>query len=277
MADLDPNKQPSRQEVPFRVSLAGILDAYSRILYKTPLKLYQGAARKSDDITKGMMTGRAAAVTMPAGIVIRNGARVAHDASDKGGYHVAAQAAGIAGAAAGWWLAGTAAFGLLSSTLAMTGTIGSIGAAIAAAVVTAPVVVPAFTVATLGGATLLGAAAGAVSTLGAAMNLKVAFLRSVDAWRGVQYDADTLKSMKDALDKDSLSAREEEKQFQKLRHGVAYLSEDRQKQIFEDLKSRFEKSAAPVRSGNRARVLDIELDDTVPAAQKPVPPQDPAP
>jgi hypothetical protein len=159
----------------------------------------------------------------------------------------------------------------------MTGTIGSIGAAIAAAVVTAPVVVPAFTAATLGGATLLGAAAGAVSTLGAAMNLKVAFLRSVDAWRGVQYDADTLKSMKDALDKDSLSAREEEKQFQKLRHGVAYLSEDRQKQIFEDLKSRFEKSAAPVRSGNRARVLDIELDDTVPAAQKPVPPQDPAP
>lgn len=276
MADLDPQKQSSRQEVPFRVSLAGILDAYWRLTYKTPVKLFQTAARKTDDMTKHMMTGPAAVVTMPAGIILRNGVRVANDASDHGGYHVAAQVAGVAGAAAGWWIAGAAAYGYLATTLDLTGTVGTIGAAIAAAVVTAPVINPAFTAATLGGATLLGTAAGAISTLGAAMNLKVAFLRSVDAWKGVKYDAATLKSMKEAVDKDSLSARAKEEHFQKLRNDVVYLSEDHQKQILEDLKTRFEASAAPVPRRNLRDVLQVH--EPVVAAQKPpVPPQDPAP
>ena len=238
MADLDKNKAATRQEVPFRVSLRGILDAYTRIAHDTPVRLYQGLARRVDTATQYMMTGPAALVTMPLGIVVRNGVRVAHEAVDRGGYAMGARAAGIAGAAGAWWLLGAAAYGATVATL------GPIAAVIAAAVVTVPVVVPAFTAGTLAGATLLGAAAGAVSTLGAAMNLKVALLRSLDAFRGVKYDDATLKAMRGTLDENALQTVNEAKKLNAALHSVSRLNAEGRRKVYAELTEEFGSAAA---------------------------------
>lgn len=239
MSDLDKNKTAARQEVPFRVSLRGIFDAYTRITHDYPVKAFEKVATKVDAATKHMMTGRAAAVTMPLGIIVRNGARVAHAAVNNNGYGIGAGAAGIAGAAGSWWLVGNQAFNALSSSALLSGTTGSVGAMIAAAVVTAPVLSPAFAAGRLAGASLLGTAASVISVLGAAINLKVAFLRSTDAMRGVQYDEATLQQMREPYEKGALTAIDEQRRLQTAWNQVHYLSKDNRQKIYEDLRNEF--------------------------------------
>lgn len=254
MSDLDKNKTAARQEVPFRVSLRGIFDAYTRLTHDYPVKAFEKAATFVDNGTKHMMTGRAAAVTMPLGIIVRNGARVAHSAVNNNGYGIGAGAAGIAGAAGSWWLVGNMAYNALTTT-ALTGTTGSIGAMIAAAVVTSPVLAPAFTAGRLIGASLLGTAASVISILGAAINLKVAFLRSADAMRGVKYDEATLQMMREPYEKGALAAIDEQRRLQTAWNQVHYLSKDNRQKIYEDLSREFgdAETEVPAHGGTRRR------------------------
>lgn len=251
MSDLDKNKTATRQEVPFRVSLRGIFDAYTRITHDYPVRAFEKIATHVDTATKHMMTGRAAAVTMPLGIIVRNGARVAHAAVNNNGYGIGAGAAGIAGAAGSWWLVGNQAYNALSTTALVAGTTGSVGAMIAAAVVTAPVLSPAFAAGRLIGASLLGTAASVISVLGAAINLKVAFLRSADAMRGVKYDDATLQMMREPYEKGALTAIDEQRRLQTAWNQVNHLSKDNRQKIFEDLNREFGDAETEVPQGGK--------------------------
>lgn len=239
------SKTAARQEVPFRVSLRGIFDAYTRLTHDYPVRAFEKTAATVDKSTRHMMTGRFAAVAMPLGIILRNGARVAHAAVNNSGYGYSAGLAGIAGAAGAWWLAGNAAYAALNSAAMVGGLTGSIGASIAAAVLTSPVLSPAFAAGRIVGASLLGTAASAVSTLGAAINLKVAFLRSADAFRGVKYDADTLQLMQEPYENGAIAHIEEQRRLTAAWHHVHRLNQDSRRKLYSDLHNEFGREAEP--------------------------------
>lgn len=233
----------ARQERPFTVSLYSIYKTYDQLTHDMPVKAFQAVARKVDDLTKPMMTGHAAAITMPAGIIIRNAARVTHSATtNNNGYAITASLGGLAGAAAAWWIAGNAAFSAIAASTA-GGTIGSIGVAIAAAVATSPIVIPAFTAALFTSATLLGAAAGGISVLGALKNIDIALTRSMDAFRGVKYDAETRKQIEASFDKDSLTAARQDKIMRDAQHALHSLRPEQRVALSQYLTKEFEEVA----------------------------------
>ena len=237
--ELEATKVESRKEVVIPITLRGLVEGYKKIFHDTPVKLFQKAAVATDSASSHMMTGLGSAITMPLGIMLRNGSRVAHGASkDK---WAAASISGIVGAGAAWWMAGGAAFASLSSSLALTGTLGKIGTAIVAAVATSPVTIPAFTVGTLAGATALGAAATVLSVIPAAVNVPVAFRRSIDRIKGVKYDE---KALQQEIQKNSLQAREEKTQMHDLQRRISYLTPESRQTIYEGLKKEFDKNAS---------------------------------
>jgi hypothetical protein len=242
MSDLDQNKSASRQEVPFRVSLRGIFDAYTRITHDYPISAFEKTATAVDKTTAHMMTGAAAAVTMPLGIIVRNGARIAHSAVNNNGYGIGAGIAGVAGAVGAWWLVGNAAYNALSTTALLGGLTGSVGAMIAAAVVTSPVLSPAFAAGRIAGASLLGTAASVISVLGAAMNLKVGYLRSKDALSGVKYDADTLKLMREPYENGALTKIDEQRRLHSAWNAVSHLTPENREKIYKNLVTEFGKT-----------------------------------
>ncbi len=252
----------SRKEIIIPITLKGLYDGYKKIVYDAPLSAFQWAAGKVDAGSKSLMTGYAAAATMPVGIMLRNGARVAYDSS-KSRYLAVADGAGIVGSAAAWWIAGSAAYTALSSSLALTSTVGAIGAGVAAAVVTSPVLVPAYTAGVLLASTALGAAATALSVIPAVANLKVAFLRSADRFRGIKHDEAALSA---EHSKGSVREDYEELMFRQAMTGLGRISDERQKEIYDSLKAKFEPAAAGKKE-DEAVILGIP-GDVSPAADE---------
>lgn len=233
------DKLASRREVEIQINLRGLAKAYTTFFHDWPMRGFLSAARKMDDASKNMMTGKAAIITMPIGLMMRNSARVAHNLAE-GRYGVLRGFVSTVGAGAGWAALGYTAFGALSGMAAIAGTVGTVGAAIGAAVLTAPVLLPAFTLSTILAAKAGGIGAAVLSTVPAIANIGVAFRRTVDAVKGVKYDEDALKSK---LDEGSISSEYEAREFRRLSNGISYLPEEKQRKIYEGLKKRFDTAA----------------------------------
>src|SRR5690606_26829066 len=167
------DKIASRREVEIQINLRGLAKAYRKFFHDWPQNGFLAGARKLDSLSKKMMTGKAAVVTMPLGLMARNAARVAHNMAE-GRCGILRGLVSTVGAGAGWLALGYTAFGALSGIAAVAGTVGTVGAAIGAAVLTAPVLLPAFTASTILGATVVGLGAAALSTVPAVANIGVA-------------------------------------------------------------------------------------------------------
>jgi hypothetical protein len=233
------DKIASRREVEIQINLRGLAKAYNKFFHEWPMNGFLSATRKMDEASKNMMTGKAALVTMPLGLMMRNSARIAHNLAE-GRYGILRGLVSTVGAASGWAALGYAAFGMLAGVAAVAGTVGTVGAAIGAAVLTAPVILPAFTLSTILAAKVGGIGAAVLSTVPAIANIHVGFRRSLDAFKGIQYDEEALKSK---LDEGSVASEYEARRFRKVSSEVEYLPEDKQRKIFERLKERFDTAA----------------------------------
>ena len=241
MTELPQDKLDSRREIEIEINLRGIAKFYRNFFHDWPQNLLLTGARKLDEASKNWMTGKAAVVSMPGAIIARNSARVAHNMAE-GRYGILRGLVSTVGAASAWGALGYAAFGALSTMTAVAGTVGTVGAAVVAAVVTAPVVLPAFTASTILGATIMGLGAATLSLVPAAANLLsgVSLRRTIDAFKGVKYDEAALKSK---LDKDSVASEYYRRQEVDLQWKIARLPEENQQVILKGLKERFEKAA----------------------------------
>ncbi len=243
---LNEHQMESRKEIVIPITLSGLLKGYSKIVYDAPVELFKKLTRKIDDLSihPRMRTGFGAVVTMPLGIMTRNGSRAAHNLAD-GKYLHSSHVLGGVGAAAAWWVAGHAAFASMAASSVFGFTGGTAVAATLAAVGTGFAVVPlAFTVATLASAVAIGGAITALSTIPAVVNLKTGLLRTLDrvkGIKGVEYDG---KKELEEISYNSLSARYERKEYNEISYRLRYLSEDHQKEIFDGLKEKFDKAAA---------------------------------
>lgn len=233
------DKLASRREVEIQINLRGLAKAYTKFFHEWPMRGFLSAARKMDDTSKKMMTGKAAIIGMPLGLMMRNSARVAHNLAE-GRYGILRGLVSTVGAGAGWAALGYAAFGALSGVAAIAGTVGTVGAAIGAAVLTAPIILPAFTLSTILAAKAGGISAAVLSTIPAVANIGVAFRRTVDAFKGVKYDEEALKSK---LDEGSVSSEYEARELRRLSNDISYLPEAKQRKIYEGLKKRFDSAA----------------------------------
>ena len=248
MAELSEDQKQSRKEIYIPISLKGLTKGLQKIFYKFPVDVYKGAMRKVDDasIHPRMRTGVSAVLTMPLGIMGRNGSRAAHHLADGKYGHVAA-IGGIAGAGGAWWLAGTALFGVLTTSVPFLGSVGgTILTAAVAGALTAPVVIPAFTVGLLALATTVGLGITGLSAIPAVVNIKTGLLRTIDRLKGVKYDDAALEQKEEELrDENALSAKYERKAYYEVSSRLQYLSEDGQRRVFESLKGKFDKAVAP--------------------------------
>lgn len=256
---LEQGQIESRKEIIIPITLRGLAKGYEKIFHEAPVNFFQKVTRAVDSATQPMMTGALSVISMPIGIMLRNGARVAHGASKN--KWAAATLSGLVGAGGAWWIAGGAAAASLSSSLALTGTLGKIGTVIAAAVVSAPVTVPAFTGGVLLGAAALGAAATVASVIPAGVNLPVAFRRTADRIRGIKYDE---KELQKEIAKDSLQNKYENEQLRSVQSMLHYMKPESRQIVFDGLKKEFEKNAsadlleAPAQAGTSVSADNTE-------------------
>ncbi len=237
---LDIKDIETRKEVIIPIEWEGLKKGWKKLFYDAPLKAYKWTARKLDDVSLKMMTGHMAVLSMPMGIMGRNGARVAHDLS-KGKYAHTAEAVGVVGAGTAWWLLGKFAYAKILTSLAWSATAGKIGTAIVAAVASAPVLTPAFTAATLLTATAIGGAASTVSLLPAIVNFPVGLRRTLDRFKGIKYDD---KQLEEELAQNSLTNRHEQKMFKEVTDSLRHLPWEAQKRIYISLQNEFSNSVA---------------------------------
>lgn len=241
-ASLDDALIDSRREIPFRIDLQGIIKAYEQIFHDAPMNAFRWAARKTDGFAQKMLMSGFAVVTMPLGIMLRNGARVAHEAN-KGRWY-APGISGVVGSLSAWYVVGGLLFGKLAGMSLVSGTVGNVGAIIGATVATSPIVVPAFTVGALAGSAALGAAAFAVSVFPAAVNIPRAALRTWDGLRGVRYSEEQLKKLETILDQESLEHDYQTENFYKVQNGLRYLSKENKEKIYKSLSEEFGSAVA---------------------------------
>ncbi len=262
-APLADDKLASRREVEIQINLRGLAKAYTNFFHEWPMRGFLSATRKMDDFSKKMMTGKAAVVTMPLGLMIRNSTRIAHNMAE-GRYGILRGLVSTVGAGAGWAALGYATFTALAGVAAVAGTVGTVGAAIGAAVITAPIILPAFTLSTILAAKTVGLGAAILSTVPAIANIGVGFRRTVDAIKGIKYDEAALKSK---LDEGSISSDYEKREFYDVSRRVDYLNDDSKLKIFTRLKEQFEPVAKkPVAEADTAPVFAA---DKTPKAKGP--------
>ncbi len=251
MADnkLNDHQIESRKEIVIPITLKGLVEGYSKLAYDAPVSLYKKITRFIDNVAihKNARNGYLAVATMPLGIMARNGARAAHNLAD-GKYlkGVSQWLGGTVGAGGAWWVAGNALFGALTTNVPLLASVGGKIATVAvAAVLSSPVVIPAFMVGTLAMATAVGVGITALSAVPALVNIKSGLLRTLDrikGIKGVNYDD---AAAEQEITQNSLSSRYERQQYAQVTNGLRYLSEETQKGIYESLKSKFEVAAAP--------------------------------
>ena len=251
MADnkLTDHQIESRKEIVIPITLKGLAEGYAKLAYEKPVALYKKIARGIDSLAihNYARNGHFAVVTMPLGIMARNGARAANNLAE-GKYlkGVSQWLGGTVGAGGAWWVAGNMLASALTSNVPLLATVGGKIATVAvAAVLSSPVVVPAFMVGTLAMATAVGVGITALSALPAVLNLKTGFLRTLDRLKGIKgvnYD-DAAASQE--INHNSLSSRYERQQYAQVTNGLRYLSEEAQKGVYESLKAKFDVAAAP--------------------------------
>ncbi|MDE1153136.1 MAG: hypothetical protein PW788_11420 [Micavibrio sp.] len=237
----------SRKEIVIPITLKGLAQGYAKLAYEKPVNLYKWVATKFDNLAihKNMRNGHLAAITLPLGIMLRNGTRAAHNLAD-GKYlkGVSQWLGGTVGAGGAWFVAGKALAATLTSNVPLLATVGGkIATTAVAAALSFPVVVPAFMVGTLAMATAVGLGITALSALPAVLNIKTGILRSLDrikGIKGVNYDDPAAEA---EITHNSLSSRRDRQQYSEVVNGLRYLSEEGQKGIYESLKGKFEKAA----------------------------------
>ena len=245
--ELDKKEIEARKEVHISISLKGVVDGYMKVCYDIPRDLFDWTTRKLDDVSKKMRTGYLAVIGLPASIVIRNGARVAHNASAERGKRFASSLTsnivGVVGAGAAWWTTGSMLFGKLMTSLAVASTVGKVGATVGAAVMTGmTVVVPAFTAGMLISAATLGVAASALSlVLATAPNVKPGWQRTKDRFKGIKYNEDDLDK---EYDQESLSSDYYASKLREVGYGLSAMRPQDRKEIYISLRQEFEKATA---------------------------------
>lgn len=266
MTELSEDKLKSRREIEIEINLRGISKFYTNLFHEWPQNGFLAAARKLDEKSKNWMTGKAAVVSMPAAIIARNSARITHKMAE-GRYGILRGLVSTVGAASAWGALGYAAFGALSGVAAVAGTVGTVGAAIAAAVVTAPVLLPAFTASTILGASIAGIGAATLSLVPAAANLLsgVSLRRTLDAIKGIKYDEAALKSK---LDEDSVASNYYRREERDLGYRIQRLPEEHQRSLFQSLKARFEKAAEKQEPQDETATVFAAPSSKPPAAPK---------
>jgi hypothetical protein len=274
---LDERQLESRKEVIIPIKLRELYKAYAKGVYDKPIDLVKGIARKVDDfsVAKRMRTGLLAVVTMPLGIITRNASRAAHYVAEE---KFPGAAGGVVGAAAAWWFAGKMAFTWattqapviagIASQAGVLGAVAKIGTLVATTALTGLAVLPvAFMVGTVATAVAGAAVIGALSTVPAAFNLKTGFLRTLDRIRGIKgVDYDGAKEEQE-ISYNSLSARNERKEYSQISWKIRGLTDDHQKEIFDKLKEKFDAAAA----ANQNQPQPVAQPAAAPSAPKATP------
>lgn len=234
------------KEVEVPITLRGLWNGVKKITYTFPIDMFQKTARAADKFSKKMMTGYLAAVTMPLGLMIRNGATVAHNAgikldNDDGTWQsVAAYIGAGVSAIAAVWFSGTAIYAGLVSKFALTGFLTKGAAVVTSATAGAFIGIPAFTAGLLVTATTLGVAATALSVVPALANIPTAFSRSIARFKGQKINE---KDLQAELAKNSVSSRYEANLLQEAKYALRSLDKTGRKEMFETLKKEFEPQA----------------------------------
>jgi hypothetical protein len=134
-----------------------------------------------------LRTGRAAIVTMPLSIMLRQGAQGGYAMLEGKAKPVRPLIAGI-GAIAGGWFAGQALFGMWTAAAAAASLHGLTALAFLGAVVSGVTVMPAAAALSLVGiAATVGLGSAALGVTAAVINIPVGLSRSIDAFRGMNY------------------------------------------------------------------------------------------
>lgn len=249
MKELEQSKIESRREVHIPINLKGLYKGYTKIFFDTPVNAFDWVTRNIERASKKMTTGIASVVTLPLGIMVRNGATVANETlnseRDGRGKYVGWGIFGAGcGAVAATWFAGAAIFAKLG---AVSSAIGSIGAGVVAGVLAAPVIAPALAVGMIATGVITGAIAFTLSTVPAIANIKVGMSRTWDSLRGVKYTAEMKKQLEQEASRDSISYNYEARQLSKAAAEVARLPKEGQINIYESLKNKFQRAAEKVK------------------------------
>ena len=250
---LDERQREARKEIVIPINPKALARAYTKLIYDKPIGALQWVAKKVDDfaINKRMRNGGRAVVTMPLGIMLRNGARATHQLAEGKYAHVGQWLGGGAAAIGGWAAAGLALKGALASTF--VGTLGgAVGTTAVGFALTLPVVVPAAMIGVAALSTAIGLGITAISVVPAALNVKTGFLRTLDRLKGIKgvdYDGPAEEK---AISYDSLRAREERNIYREVSWQIDSLSEEHQKDIYERLSKQFGKAADPATQQQQA-------------------------
>lgn len=251
----------SMKEIHISVDLKGFVKGWTKLFQDLPFNGYQSAARKLEGLSRKMMTGKASLLSMPAGIVLRNTARAAHNAS-KGDYLFSSKifgfACGCAAVAAGVIFGGP----VLAATLpaAVSGFIGTAGSAVTAGALSLLVAsTPAYTAGALLFSSVVGAGAFLFSTLvSAPVNLLAAYKRTEYSIKGYEVTEEQLREQLTAFDRESPLAKYNRQRLEQTKLNLRSMEVDDRKKIYADLKSEFEKVAEP----EAPKVLEAEAAGT---------------
>ncbi len=235
------------KEVEIEINLKGLWKGFRKICFDAPVDGFQWITRKTDGLSKRMMTGFGAVVTMPLGIMVRNGSTVAHDATDfesdadSGGFsRFLSGASGIAAGLGGAYYGGMGVYGSMVSGLGLTSAIGQGAAMIVGAVSAAFVAIPVATAGLLVASTTLGVLALTLSAVPAVANIPKGWSRTVARFKGNKINEAELQA---ELAKNSVSSRHERNVLRDANYAIDRLNKAQQKQILADLKEKFEPAA----------------------------------
>lgn len=243
---LTPEQIKSLQEIKIRINVENIKKAWKWAFYEGPFSGYQKLMRGLEGVSRNMMVGKGSVLSMPAGIVLRNTVRAAHNSSE-GKYLYSSRI--IGGLVAAGAVVGTVLFGgpLLAAALPSVFA-GSIGAAAAYGVAGIGALLalphPVFTAATLATSSVVAAVTGAVSLfIAAPPNALIGWRRTKLASQGYKFTEKDLEAANAEFDRESPSARYEQETFSEVKSGLRNLPEDRRREVYEGLKAEFDKAA----------------------------------
>lgn len=234
----------ARKEIVIPIKPKELWNAYTKYFFEKPLEGLQWVAKKVDDlaVSKKGRSGPLAFLTMPLGIMGRNGARATHHLTAGKYLHTAQWLGGGAAALSAWYVAGSALAATLGNTVVAT-IGGKIAVTAIAAAVTVPVMVPAAMIGVGAFSLAVGVGIAALSAFPGSLNVITGTRRAIDyvkGIRGVDYDGAKEKL---EIDYNSLRAIEERKTYQEVKYNLGSLSEEHQKDIYEGLAQRFAKAA----------------------------------
>lgn len=240
MTELAKDKTASRQEVVIPITLRGLVKGLRIICFDKPVEYTGVVADRAERLSQRMMAGRLSLLTMPAGIILRNASRTVLGSTSEersawwGGF---SSFSGVVGAAGALYLSAKTMAGVFGANI-VGATVGTWGSWALGAIVSAPIVLPAFGTAFLAGTFVAAAAVATLSVVPAVANIGVAVKRTLDAWKGIKYDNTVLQSDK------SLSDKLRERRQSKVVSEFYGLPHAKQKEVFVQLSQQFGDAAA---------------------------------